>query len=431
MSSMFVDTGTPSLDSSSWSAGAGPVDSARATANAINQGDWGDFAASAGVLALDGLVTVIDPVGTALAAGVGWLMEHLAPLRELLDFLAGDPNVIKEGADTWLAIKADLQGLAGDFPSRAEQQTSGWSGPAKDAYAKQVKAYTEGLQAMAMSAGSASATIATAGTMVATCRAIVRDIIAAIVAELVKGALAALAGSVVSFGATVAGYLAYAAGRVGATIAKITAKISQLLAKLGKAGTMLARVLDDMAEVGAKIGADLTAAGTKAASTAPASAGSMLSAGSKVSAGSDALSAAAGGTARASDGLAAAAGRTSEAAAGLSRGADNLAGTGLRWAHGADDAGRAVTNGVGKRGQDWAQNAGYSGRHADDMDRAANVLNAESQVIRGGLGYVQYDQQTYDSDSGSYYDGYDRSGAPAGQGGTKGWSGDLSDTGGS
>lgn len=428
MSSMFVDTEAPSMDSSAWSAGAGPVDSARATANAISQGDWGDFAASAGVLALDGLVTAIDPVGTALAAGVGWLMEHLTPLRELLDFLAGDPAAIKGGADVWKGVKEDLQGLAADFPSQAEQQTNGWSGPAKDAYSKQVKAYTEGLEAMAIGAGSASATIATAGTMVATCRAIVRDIIAAIVAELVKGALAALAGSVVSFGATVAGYLAYAAGRVGMTISKITAKISQLLAKLGKAGTMLARVLDDMAEVGAKIGADLTSAGTKAASTAPAAAGDMLSAGSKVSAGSDALSSAAGGTARASDGLATAAGRTSDAAAGLGKGSENLAGTGLRWMHGADDAGQAVTDGVGKSAQDWAQNAGYSGRHADEMDRAANVTNAESAVLRGGLGHEQYHEQTYDSDSGSYYDGYDRSGQPTGEDGTKGWSGDLSES---
>ncbi|WP_145737116.1 WXG100 family type VII secretion target [Saccharopolyspora dendranthemae] len=417
MSSMFVDTESPSLGSSAWSAGAGPVDSARATANAISQGDWGDFAASAGVLALDGLVTAIDPVGTALAAGVGWLMEHLAPLRELLDFLAGDPNAIKAGADTWLEIKADLEGLAAEFPGQAEQQTSSWSGQAKDAYSQQVQQYTEGLQSMAMSAGSASATIATAGTMVATCRAIVRDIIAAIVAELVKGALAALAGSVVSFGATVAGYLAYAAGRVGMTIAKITAKISQLLAKLGKAGAMLARVLDDMAQVGAKVGADLTAAGTKAASTAPAAAGDLLSAGSRASASADALGTAASGTARASDGLGSAASRTSDAAGALGRGSENLAGTGLRWSHGADEAGQAVTEGVGKRAQDWAQNAGYNGRHADDMDRAANVTKPESALLRGGLGHEQYHEQTYDSDSGEYYDGYDRSGAPDGSAG--------------
>ncbi|MFC7343771.1 WXG100 family type VII secretion target [Saccharopolyspora griseoalba] len=432
MSSMFVDTGeltSPSWSSSKLTAGAGPLDSIRATVNAVNTQDWGDFAASAGVLALDGLVTVIDPVGTALAAGVGWLMEHLAPLRELLDFLAGDPPAIAAGADTWKAIKEDLQALADEFPSQADQQTSGWSGPAKDAYTKQVQEYTEGLQGMALSAGNASSVIATAGTMVATCRAIVRDIIAAIVAELVKGALAALAGSVVSFGATVAGYLAYAAGRIGMTISKITAKISQLLAKLGKAGALLARVLDDMAQVGAKVGADLTTAGTKAASTAPAAAGDMLSAGSKVSAGADALGSAATGTARASDGVAAAAGRTSEAAASIGRGSENLAGTGLRWMNNADEAGQAVAEGVGKRAQEAAENVGYRGRYHDEMDRLANVTNPESARLRGALGAAQYHEQNNDSDSGGYYDVGSGRSQGSGEPGMQGWSGSLPDSG--
>ncbi|GAA4619319.1 WXG100 family type VII secretion target [Saccharopolyspora hordei] len=421
MSSMFVDVESPSLESGSWSAGAGIVDSARATANAVQSGDWGDLAASGGVLALDGLLLTIDPVGSALAAGVGWLMEHLAPLRELLDFVAGDPNAIKEGADTWNSIKEDLQQLAEDLPKKAQEQTAEWSGQAKDAYAKQVQQYTEGLQALSISAGSASATIATAGTMVATTRGIIRDIIASVVAELIKGALAALAGSVVSFGATVAGYLAYAAGRVGMTIGKITAKISKLLAKLGKAGSLMARTLDDMAKVGSKIGADLVTTGAKAFPVSPALGGATHAAGRAATAGADGLSTAATGMTRAADGLTTAAGRTADAATGITRGSEQLAGHGLRWMHGADDAGRSVSEGLGRTVQDAAQNAGYSGRFSEGMDRVSNVLRPESATIRGVLGAEQYHEQNYDEDSGSYYDGYNARGQYTGEHGRDGY----------
>src|SRR5699024_5966609 len=117
---MFTDVEQPSLESGNWSKGAGIVDSVRATSNAVDSEDWGDLAASGGVLALDGLLLVIDPVGSALAAGVGWLMEHFDPLRELLDFVAGDPGAIKSGADAWLAIKDELQELASEFPGEVK-----------------------------------------------------------------------------------------------------------------------------------------------------------------------------------------------------------------------------------------------------------------------------------------------------------------------
>lgn len=399
---MFVGTESPSWENSKWSAGAGPVDSVRATGDAIQTEDWGEFAASAGILALDGFMVAVDPIGTALAAGVGWLMEHFAPLRELLDLVAGDPNAIREGADTWNEVKADLKSLADEFREEAGQQTSSWSGPAKDAYTKQVKEYVEGLEGMSMSAGNASAVIATSGTMVATCRAIIRDIVAAIVAELIKGALAALASSVVSFGATVAGYLAYATGRIGMTISKIVTKISQLLAKLGKAGGLLARCMEDMAKIGSQVGADLTTAGTKAASTNPAMAGEMVSAGTKASADSAALGATASGTARVSDGVTSAAGYTADAASGLGRASENLAGTGLRWGHAADDVGEAA----GKRVQSGVDNfIRYRGSYSGDLNQAGNILESEGYSLRTGLGAGQYHEQNYDSDDGGgHYD---------------------------
>ncbi|GAB3298305.1 WXG100 family type VII secretion target [Parasphingorhabdus pacifica] len=410
MTPNFVDVDSEAVESGAHTAGAGIVDSARATRDAFANEDWGEFAASGGVLALDALITTIDPIGSALAAGVGWLMEHFSPLREALDFVAGDPNAIKEGADTWEQVKTDLEKLAQEIPGQVQTDTAGWAGPACNAYRQRSAELAEGVEAMSVSAGTASGAIATAGTMVATCRGLLRDIIAAVVAELIKGALAALAGSVVSFGATVAGYLGYAAGRVGMTLAKIATKISQLLGKLGKAGTHLAKALDDMAEAGAKVGAKLTTSGGTAFPTSPALAGGATAAGQATAKASDALGSTAGVVGRGSDALGGASVRGADAAGNVGKGAEQLGGRGVETMANADGLGRAAQQGTQKAVDNatlWREGGSINNSAArETAETASDVRKPESQFARGALGAEQYHEQNYAEDSGKeYYDG--------------------------
>ncbi|WP_216216460.1 WXG100 family type VII secretion target [Amycolatopsis aidingensis] len=329
--------------------GAGVIDSVRATSAAIQDEDWGEFAASAGVLALDGLAMAVDPVGTLLAAGVGWLIEHIGPLTEALDKLAGDPGAIQAGADNWTAVQRELEAIARDVPGTVQGDLAGWSGDARDAYDARSKDMALGIEALSTSAGSAAAVVATAGTMVGTCRAIVRDIVSAVIAELIKGALAALAGSVISFGATVAGYITYAVGRIGMTVAKIASKISSLLAKLGKAGAHLAKVLDDIAAVGAKIGSGLGKAGGAVGKVSPGAGTSISSVGESLGRGAS---------------------RVDNVAASVGRGADRVTGV-------ADDLG-----GFAARTGDTA--AQRMGRGRDLIDNADDLGRRASEAIKNG-----------------------------------------------
>lgn len=38
---------------------------------------------------------------TAFIAGAGWLIEHVQPLQDALDMLAGDPTLVEAHAMTW------------------------------------------------------------------------------------------------------------------------------------------------------------------------------------------------------------------------------------------------------------------------------------------------------------------------------------------
>src|SRR5690349_24657684 len=60
----------------------------------VRSGSWVDASLGVAGAGLDGLALVSDPLGTLLQYGVAWLIEHVRPLSEALDWLAGDPGAI-------------------------------------------------------------------------------------------------------------------------------------------------------------------------------------------------------------------------------------------------------------------------------------------------------------------------------------------------
>ncbi|MCM0677186.1 hypothetical protein NCC78_21195, partial [Micromonospora phytophila] len=57
----------------------------------IREGSWIDGTLGVVGAGLDGLAFVSDAVGSLLQYGIAWIIEHVRPLTEALDWLAGDP----------------------------------------------------------------------------------------------------------------------------------------------------------------------------------------------------------------------------------------------------------------------------------------------------------------------------------------------------
>ena len=83
--------------------GVSLLETAHDVSSAIQSGDWASVALGAAGTALDALSMALDPFGAILAAGVGWLMEHVGPLKEALDALAGNPDEISAHSETRLS----------------------------------------------------------------------------------------------------------------------------------------------------------------------------------------------------------------------------------------------------------------------------------------------------------------------------------------
>ncbi|MER6667965.1 PPE domain-containing protein [Amycolatopsis japonica] len=182
---------------------------------------------------LDALSMVLNPLGELVKAGVGWLMENLDFIREPLEILTGDPELVQRAAQTWNNIAIELEAVAGDYEGSLST-TSGWDGDAAIAYRRVALQYTQSLRDVAAEAKESARWITTGGMVVATARALIFDIIATFISDVITRALLALASSWFTLGGSVAAFTASVFADAVAVMAKIQKKLGKLLSAIQK-----------------------------------------------------------------------------------------------------------------------------------------------------------------------------------------------------
>jgi hypothetical protein len=163
-------------------------------AQGVRNGSWIDGSLGVVGAGLDALALISDPVGALLQYGVAWIIEHVRPLSEALDWLAGDPGQIAGHAQTWRNVAGDLRADADSLVRAARFDVSEWSGAAADAYHRWAGEQGHALDSLASAADTMAAITEGAGFLIAAVRVMVRDAIATVVSRLIVYA-AEVAGS--------------------------------------------------------------------------------------------------------------------------------------------------------------------------------------------------------------------------------------------
>ena len=168
--------------------------------------------------ALDVAATVIDPLGSLIGAGLGWLMEHLEPLKGWLNDLTGDAGAVLGFAGTWQNV-ADAMGAAGDELTRVVRaDLEAMTGASIEAYA----AYADGLADRIRATGGSASAI---GGALKTCAMVVQ-----VVHDLVRDTLASLVGSIISWAAEAVFTLGLATPVI---VGQVSTRVSSLATKVG------------------------------------------------------------------------------------------------------------------------------------------------------------------------------------------------------
>ncbi|MEH1163921.1 WXG100 family type VII secretion target [Micromonospora sp. CPCC 205539] len=190
-------------------------------AQGVQNGSWIDGSLGVVSAGLDALAFVSDPVGALLQYGIAWLIEHVKPLSEALDWLAGNPAEITAHAQTWRNVAASLREEAADLAGAVRTDVSGWGGSAGPAYRGWAAEQQQAITGLAQGADTLAAITEGAAGLVAAVRLLVRDAIATCVSRLIV-----YAGELVITGGFAAPLVVE---QVTTTVASWAARIARLL----------------------------------------------------------------------------------------------------------------------------------------------------------------------------------------------------------
>jgi len=219
----------------------------------VKDGSWIDTSLGAVSAGLDALAVVSDPIGALLQYGVAWIIEHVKPLSQALDWLAGDPGQIAGHAQTWRNVAVSLQDRAADLDRAVRWDTTEWVGGAAQAYRAWNGQQKGAVEALAKAAETIAVITEAAGFLVAGVRMMVRDAIATLVSRLIDYA----AEEVFSLGLAtplvveqVATLCASWAARIGKWLRDLVGSLARLHAAAGKIGELIEEIKKLLARLG-------------------------------------------------------------------------------------------------------------------------------------------------------------------------------------
>jgi hypothetical protein len=227
-------------------AGAWIAEDVDAVVSGVSSGSWIDAALGTIGGGLDALAFVSDPIGGLLQYGIAWLIEHVKPLSEALDWLAGDPSQIAAQAATWRNIAGDLRADSDELLRSVRWDVSEWTGAASDAYRNYASARSQSLLALSRAGDAMALMVEGAGVLIGTVRILVRDAVATVVSRLIvyTGELLATAGLATP---VVAEQVSTLCASWAAKISRWLTGLISSLRRLGELMTRLGRSIRELA----------------------------------------------------------------------------------------------------------------------------------------------------------------------------------------
>ncbi|MFC9254486.1 hypothetical protein [Amycolatopsis thailandensis] len=223
-----------------YGAGIGVAESAMDAFNGISSGDW--IGGGLGVLSLAGELAsaAIDPFGYLMSSVASFLMEHMQPLKDMLDAVAGDPPVIQSYSETWGNVAKKLEDTQVEFSNAVKNGTTGWTGDAADKYREQAAEQAEAISGAATVAGAISTVVMIFGEIVSFVREFIRQLIADAVGKLISWVLE----TVFSLGFGTPVVVAQAVTAIAEWAARIADKLKELCDAMRRVSPLLGKLAD-------------------------------------------------------------------------------------------------------------------------------------------------------------------------------------------
>ena len=233
-------------------AGTFLLEDGEALVQAINDKDWvaGGLAVVGG--AFDAAAAASDPIGTLIAMGLGWVLDHVQPFNTWLEQLTGDADQVKAHATTWKNVQKHLQATAETMASHITTDLADMNGRTITAYQGAAGDMTQAINA----AGTWAGAIGTALDITAFIVQFVHDFVRDAISEVVGSILSYAAELIATVGLAwpivaeqIATRIASLIGQVGRNVKNLVTSARNLVKKLTDLKTLfhtLKNKLDDL-----------------------------------------------------------------------------------------------------------------------------------------------------------------------------------------
>lgn len=224
-------------DSTSPLAGTFLLEDGEQLVGAFNSGSWvsGGMAAFAAVG--DAASFIADPIGSLIAMGAGWVLEHVHPLDQWLDEFTGDADQVAAYAQTWGNINTQLSACSQQLAGYTRSDLSSMSGQTISA----ITALEADLGKLIEQAGKWASAMGQALNVAATLVQIVHDLVRDALSEIIGKFASAIIEAVATAGlgipaiaAQISTSVATMTSRISTTVHKVIDSVKNLKGLLGK-----------------------------------------------------------------------------------------------------------------------------------------------------------------------------------------------------
>lgn len=213
----------PVVDTTSPFSGAYLLQDGEDLASAISSGSWVSGGLAAFSTVLDTAAALADPIGTLVANGLGWLLDHFEPLKTWLNQLTGNADEVAAFGQTWTNVATRMRST-GQTLQNGLGDLQSLSGATIDAYRR----YADDLAQQVHSMGNWAGAVATGLDIASQLVRIVHDLVRDAISQVVGMAVSAATELVVTVGTA-----------APAVIGQITARVSALATRVGRTITRL------------------------------------------------------------------------------------------------------------------------------------------------------------------------------------------------
>jgi hypothetical protein len=235
---------TVPITASNSTTGAGVFDSWKQVGDSIGKvqtehgGDLAAVSVELGInvisAVLDTVAFAMDPLAKLIAAGLGWLIEHVSFLKWPLDQVAGNPSEVTKLANELHKIGESLRTTGTELDETLKSTITQWQGKGHDSFEKSINDRKGWIDANAKASDVAGYMVETTGALIAAVRSLLRDIITTILGDIISTMLIALAMAAFTFGASIAVGVTKCVVTVSVQVAAMAAKLAKVVAYAGR-----------------------------------------------------------------------------------------------------------------------------------------------------------------------------------------------------